>query len=665
MTNKPTYSLFFLLFIMLFPQAQSQAQNAVIAGTIRADATFNNISINYAIDGDDNLNSELAISYRLPGATSFSPAAMTVRAHPGLVIDGVATTRNYLAGSVLFLDPNTDYEVRCILTDPDGGNLTSTEIIRTKAIPQPAANANIRFVAPGSGGGAGTQTNPFLGLQAAANSAEPGDHFIVTAGTYNSFTLTTSGTVGSPISFMSETQHEAIIDGNGTASGVVTIGDFSTITSQVIIDGFVIENGNYGIDAQNTQFVTARNNIIQNVGWGYYNRRELGNERDQYITNNLILGTTNWPQSSTPNERGIDIRGNNNVVSFNTIKDFADGVSTDGELYETSYSLDIHNNDIHNAVDDLIEVDGTISNTRIYANQCFNGRAGVSLAPVYGGPVYVFRNILYNMENSAFKMNRGPSGLIIAHNTCVNDDNVIESPDGWQNTFYRNNVMIGSKYCFELFNQVTGSNDDWDYGAFYSSRAGGIGTEWFKWNNVRYAKVLELQNSGLLHANAMEIALADFENVSIPGPFPIEYEASQIDCMPSSGAPVINTGVALDNLNDYFVFDGAPDRGALEYGQAIPQYGHDFDLSNSVHISMVNDCIEMFPNPFNDKIVLDGDFTNFTIQIMDITGQVVADHSGVAAPFVINLSSLPSGLYFLNVSSLLHSHLSVHVMIKE
>ncbi len=662
---KNRFHSLFVILLFTIASFNINGQNAVIPGEVRLDATFNNIGVNYAIDGDDNLNSELQIRYRLQGLFNYSPAATTMRAHPGLIIDGLTTSRNYHAGSVLFLEPGTTYEVECILTDIDGGSLTTTHTITTKTIPEPAANATIHFVVPGNGGGSGTSTDPYLGLQSAANNAQAGDHFIVGSGNYDPFTLTTSGTADNPISFISETQHGAIINGNGTSSGIVNLGDFSTIITHVIIDGFRIENGNYGIDAQNTQFVTVRNNIIQNVGWGYYNRRELGNEHDQYITNNLMIGTTSWPQSGTPNERGVDIRGNNNVVSFNTIIDFADGISTDGEQYEISYSLDIHNNEISNAVDDLIEVDGTISNTRVYANRCFNGRAGVSLAPIDGGPTYVFRNILFNMENSAFKMNRGPSGMMIVHNTCINDENVVESPDGWQNTLYRNNVMMGSRYCFELFNQVPGSIDDWDYDAFYSTRAGDTGTEWFKWNNIRYAGVTELQNSGLLELNAIGVLPSDFENIFIPDPFPVAYNTSQINTMPIQSSPVINTGAMLDNLNNSFVSDGMPDRGALEFGIPIPQYGHDFGISTDVHIYMEQDFIEIYPNPFTDKVVLDGDFTNFTIQVLDVSGQLVADHSSVSAPFEIDLTTLPSGTYFVNVSSLLYNQLSVYKIIKQ
>lgn len=660
-----TSTLIAICLLFTVSQEYLWSQDSVIPGAIRFDATFENISVNYSIEDDDNLNSELILSYRELGIGSFKPGAKTMRAYPGLVIDGVSTTRNFHAGSILFLESNTSYEIECLLTDPNGGFLITTDTIKTKAIPEPAANTSIKYVAPGNGGGVGTMSNPYLGLQEAADNAQAGDHFLVAPGTYSPFNMTTSGTATSPICFMSEGIHAAIIDGAGTTTGIVTLGNFSTIISHIILDGFTIENGAWAIDAQNTQHVTVRNNIMQNVDYGYLNRRELGNEHDQYITNNLIVGNTIWPGSGIPSERGIDIRGNNNVVSYNTIKNFGDGVSTDGPPYETCYSLDIHNNEIQNAVDDLIEVDGIISNARVYLNRGFNGRAGVSLAPIFGGPAYVFRNVLFNMENSPFKMNRGPSGLIIAHNTVISDENGMSSPDGWQNTYYRNNVVMGTRYCFEFFGVETGSEDDWDYNAYYSTRAGGPGTEWFKWDNVRYDNVPEIQASNIIEANANAVTPSDFTNVFMPSAWNVEYTPSQLDFSPIAGSPLLDSGDFLELLNEPFIIDGLPDRGAYEDGQPTPVYGHEFDLSTITHILMSQDCIEVFPNPFSDKVILDGDFTNFTIQIFDSTGQLVSDHTGASAPFEIYLSSLPAGMYFVNVSSTMNNLVSLHKIIKE
>lgn len=560
-----------------YPLPQIPTVESLVYESIRIDATFEHISVNVSIDGDDNLNSSMSLAYKVQGAGTYSPAAISMRAHPGLLIDGATWGFNFHAASAMFLQPGTSYDLRVTLTDPDGGSQTIDVTARTKDIPQPSFS-RIRYVAPGNSGGAGTAANPYRGLQVAADNAQPGDHFIVRPGIYSPFSITRNGTANAPISFISDNQHAAVIDGSGAAGGIIVMGRFdNNPTAHIIIDGFSIRDGAYGIDAQHTQFVTVRNNKFSDVDYGFINRREDSLERDQYITNNEMIGNTSWPQPGIPNERGIDIRGNNNVISYNTIENFGDAISTDGPAYRTSYSLDIHHNEMKNIVDDHIEVDGMVSNSRIYRNRAYNGRAGVSLAPVFGGPAYVIRNEFFNIGNSAFKMNRGPSGLVIAHNTVSNLVNAMESPAGWQNTYFRNNVLFAGRYCFEEYGLVSGSIiDDWDYGAYQSTRGGGTNTEWFKWDNIRYATVPVLQASGILEANSIEVDFSDFVNIALPTSATTSYSTADRDFSPTASSRVINNGDMMDNINRSYVIDGAPDRGALEYGRRLPRYGAQF-----------------------------------------------------------------------------------------
>jgi len=651
------------IFILLLLSNFISAQNNLIPDVLRTDILFNSVSFNYSISGDDNLNSTMEIRYKEVTESSFKPGAMTMRAHPGLIIDGASSSMNFHAGAIMLLEAGTVYDVEIVLTDPDGGDNLSTFQVITKTIPEPSINAKLKYVAPGNGGGSGSQADPYLGLQEAADNAQAGDHFIVAPGSYNDFTLLNSGTSTDPISFISEVQHAAIINGGNTDRGVMTLGEFDQSISDIIVDGFVIENGKWAIDAQNSQFITVRNNIIRDVDYGYLNRRQNGLDNNQYIINNLITGRTVWPGTGIPSERGIDVRGTQNVISYNTLKNFGDGIATDGPPQQTIYTIEIHNNDISNMVDDLIEVDFVVSNAIVYENRCYNGRAGVSLAPIYGGPAYIFRNVLYNLEISSFKMNRGPSGLVIVHNTAVSEGNGLESPNGWQNTYFRNNVILGSRYCFELYGLTNGSKDDWDYGTYYSSRTGSSGSEWFKWNNVRYATVPVLQNSGLLEANAIDVSLSDFVNLSLPENFDVEYQSNDFNVLPLGGSPMIDNGEILNHINEHFVLDGAPDRGALEVGQGPVRYGHIFDLGT--HIELSDNCIQIFPNPFTDKVILKGEFSNFLIQIFDAAGNLVGDYTGTSSPFQIDLNYLGSGMYFINVQSIIDNDLFVYKIIKE
>ena len=43
-------------------------------------------------------------------------------------------------------------------------------------------------------------------------------------------------------------------------------------------------------------------------------------------------------------------------------------------------------------------------NNRCFFNRYTNVLQGISEQPVYGGPVYIFRNTLYNMEVETFKL---------------------------------------------------------------------------------------------------------------------------------------------------------------------------------------------------------------------------------------------------------------------
>ncbi len=552
--------------------------NALTVGGLILHSTFEHISAHLNISGDDNHNSTFAMEYKLSGTDTYFPAAQSMRAHPDLIVDGASLNENFHAASAMFLQPNTNYDLRVTVSDADGGGTVIETTYSTLEMPTPSNTGNTIYVVPGNGGGTGTSGNPYLGIQDAANSASPGDIIEVGDGVYDPFTLLNSGSESAPIVIRSTNLHGAVINGGNTASGIVTIGNYSDSTRHIIIDGFEIKNGSWGIDAQNTQYLTIRNNKINDVDFGFYNRRENGWEHDQYITNNEIIGRTSWPQTNgeIPSERGVDIRGNRNVISYNSISDFGDGISTDGAPYKVSYALDIHNNFINRVVDDLIEVDGILSNARVYRNQGYNGRMGVSLAPIFGGPAYVFRNEFYNLETSTFKMNRSPSGLVIVNNTSIKDDRGTTSSSGWQNTVFKNNAIVSSHYCFEEFGLVAGSTDDWNFNGYKSLRAGTGGQPWFKWDNVQYTNVAALNASGLLGLNSLGLELSDFVTATVPASYSTEAMPMNVDLLPAVGSDLENNGEVMDNIQLVFVSDGMPDIGAYEMGTPMPDYGHDF-----------------------------------------------------------------------------------------
>ena len=644
--------IFCMTAMFLMGTLHVSGQNALTPVSLKTFASLDHIAVHYDISGDENLNSNMSISYRAAGSSmALEQGARTMRAHPDLVVDGSALNRNFHAGSILFLQPGEDYQVVVTLTDPDGGSTSDTVVVTTQHIPVPATNGAMNYVIPGSGGGSGTMADPYLGLQEAADQALPGDIFNVGPGIYAPFSLNVSGNSGDPIVFRSEALHQAIIDGNNTNIGVITLGVYNDSLQHIIIDGFQIQNGRWGIDAQNTQYLTVRNNKLLDVDYGIVNRRGNGWEHHQYIMNNSFEGRTPWPQTmgEIPSERGIDIRGNVNVVSFNYVSHFGDGISTDGPPYGRNYCLDVHHNDIFEVVDDMIEVDGGISNLCVYQNRGFNGRMGVSLAPVFGGPCYVFRNVFYNMETSAYKLNRSPSGLIVCHNTAIKSGNGMSSPSGWQNTYFRNNILMGTRYCFEEYGVVAGSVDDWDFDAYFSTRSGTQGNEWFKWDNVRYDDVPDLASSSGIEAAAYSTDLADLMNVSMPGNFAVSYSPTNFDFSLPSASSLIDQGDDLTHLNHPYVSDGFPDIGALEFGHATPEYGPDFDGLSNIKISLSPGDIQVYPNPSNNYIFIEGSLIDYQIDILDINGVIVDQIDTVDTQYYLDISNLGTGLFFLRV----------------
>ena len=72
-----------------------------------------------------------------------------------------------------------------------------------------------------------------------------------------------------------------------------------------------------------------------------------------------------------------------------------------------------------------------VSNTvkaGVFQNRGVNAaHNGYSSQPIFGGPVYFFRNILYRVPaGGAFKMGAAPAGILIYHNTLIGEQTARE-----------------------------------------------------------------------------------------------------------------------------------------------------------------------------------------------------------------------------------------------
>ncbi len=306
---------------------------------------------------------------------------------------------------------------------------------------------------------------------------------------------------------------------------------------------------------------------------GCCNRRENGTERNQTVCDNVIEGRVSWPGVGIPSERGIDLRGYGNVVCHNQVRNFGDCVSVQ-PFTGPSFGNDIFGNDASYCVDDGIEIDYNQANARVWRNRVMNSRMGVSVQPIRGGPAYIFRNELFNLESVPIKMHNQTTGFFVVHNTGAKHENG-HGDNGamWRNAWFRNNLFLGTRYAFEFTTVADEGVRDFDFNAWGTTREiQGPGAPHFKWDDVRYDRLPDLQAIGV-EVHGVEAGFEDLVNAVLPPAWDQPAEPGSRDLRLVEGAAAIDAGAILDNLNDPFPASGPPDMGAFERGQPLPSYG--------------------------------------------------------------------------------------------
>jgi hypothetical protein len=264
--------------------------------------------------------------------------------------------------------------------------------------------------------------------------------------------------------------------------------------------------------------------------------------------------------------------GRGTVIRRNTFHDYFDGFGVcPGVTAALSNETDVYENLVYNAGDDGMETDGQCSNVRIWDNTFHDVLVGISLAPVYTGPVYAVRNLVYrtgagnsDYPGSPFKFNSGydPSGQIyLFHNTA---DAVlpgssgldIKSPGRWKEVYGRNNIWSGTDYA--ISNANPGQPLDLDHDDLYTTRAGELA--WWEDLSDRHLNSLtELQAATGQELHGLNAA---------PG----FYDAAAGNYTLGSASPLIDQGVIIPGINDGYS-GAAPDIGAYESIPAGPING--------------------------------------------------------------------------------------------
>jgi hypothetical protein len=367
--------------------ADPASPDAVVAGELVTEPpTLHNLGFEWFVQGDSNRNASVAVSYRARGATAWGDAMPLLRLGGERIyaqsrVDIV--TPNMFAGSVLDLDADTDYELRFVMSDPDGVSGTAERqlTVRTRAEPESHDGGRVFHVYPH--GYEGPKREPsFEGLMCAYNfwcagtdwatagrpRVRAGDTILVHAGIYRydryeytndpsvnrttpldgTYYLTENGTSERPIAIKAAGDGEVVFDGNGNyALFDVRAADYT------YFEGITFRNAEIGILA-GTQFLagakglTVKRSRFEDVGAGIFTN--YAGSSGFYIADSTFIGRNDpahmmaWRGDRWAQFAGVDgqvfppkmfsyvavkLYGPGHVVAYNYIANFHDGINVE------------------------------------------------------------------------------------------------------------------------------------------------------------------------------------------------------------------------------------------------------------------------------------------------------------------------------------------------
>jgi hypothetical protein len=240
--------------------------------------------------------------------------------------------------------------------------------------------------------------------------------------------------------------------------------------------------------------------------------------------------------------------------------------------------VDVYNNLFVNMNDNAFEADYDDTNIRVFRNLVVNGLEPLSVQPLYGGPAYFFRNVLFNVRNPLKQKRPGKAasnGAYFLHNTCIGIAAAISNYNDADiyNMFYRNNIIMSGPTAGIVI-QYGGRTIMRDCSYDYNLYVGG-GKSFAKWDKKPFKTLEAFQNANKQELHGIWLKTPDglFANCKLPvSGFEAPHTLDHANVGLAEKSPARDKGEVLPNINNGF--EGkAPDIGAYEYGQPIPHYG--------------------------------------------------------------------------------------------
>jgi hypothetical protein len=647
-----------LILLALLPVVAFSQNNTIPGEFIVDPPTLVSLGFAWNISGDDNRNARVEVTYRKKGDREWRQALPMLRLDGERVSGGAPrdgarafytfVAPNMFAGSILNLEPGTEYECRFVLSDPDGvkGKVERTATVRTREEPMPASGGHVYHVYPFGYQGA-KQQPAFTGLLAAyymgsdqsdhsnvmPPRVQPGDIILVHAGVYKdnrfvyggfdrtkpaygtpfdgTYYLTQSGTPEKPIVIKAAGDGEVVFDGDGCQNL------FNLMAANYnYFEGITVRNTNVAFllgikNIAGASGFTLKHSRIENIGRAVQD--DWSGSKNFYIADNVFIGRhdPNHLQSWTDDaiwakfpgfptlitsEYAIKVYGQGHVVAYNYAANWHDGIdiATYGDPDGTPHpipdrfpsSIDFYGNDFSNMADNCIEADGGARNIRVFENRCFNSAQGsFSAQPIFGGPVYFYRNLVYNgITGGPLKFIDTPAGVLVYQNTFIGQGRLMRPAS---NVHFLNNLFLGDGWLGPVLNLTTYTNySSSDYNGF---RPNPNVADAFEWNSPPFNVAADYEHNPVTrHFKSLDeyraathqeqhSVLLDYDtfvNVRIPDKSDPQhlYKPTDFDFRLRPGSPAVDAGTVLPSITDGFT-GRAPDLGAYELDRPLPHYG--------------------------------------------------------------------------------------------
>lgn len=524
----------------------------------------------------------VGVRFRRNGETAWTQAHPLLRIRPDYSLTGPAAVVDAFAGTIFDLVPGTAYNVEVTVQEPGQAPQVATQTFTTRALPAAAGAAN--------------KTATPANVAAQLASLNPGDVLQLADGLYDNLNLflSRSGTASNPIVIRGASQAGVVIRDVDTCLQVRN-------ASHVVVENLTLQgsgvNSGTAASSRGVVFfdgnagqtnVTFRDLVVSGVDMGIVAYDRIVGV---LVYRCRLVGNNPWTQAeietnATWNDDGIRLPGEGNGAWNNTLEGFGDCFAVTSGVF--SAAVHFWRNLVKMTGDDAFEADYGTRNLGFYDNHVTNCGTLMSVDPVYGGPLYCFRNVAINTMRGPYKLNNTNSGFLIYNNTVVRTEGRtswgwVQNNDGVLRGYsYRNNIVVyrGTSGQTLAFEAEGNSPVDFTHNAWFPN-----GQVWWTTSGASYATMAQAINGAGQTATAPLFGGStrrhQFDVLTTSDPFTpsvalgathlVRVTTTQVPAL-AAGAAMRNAGVAIPNITDGFS-GAAPDMGAIISGRAAVVYG--------------------------------------------------------------------------------------------